>query len=70
MKIDISINNHGFKRSGGLLLGIKIDYPVSIYDMEAFANNHTYTSVRITIGLILISVTLHVNYNYKKTQMI
>lgn len=70
MKFDISINSHGFKRAGGLLLGIKIDYPASIYDTEAFANNHTYKTVRVTFGLIFISVTLHVNYNYKKTQMI
>jgi len=55
------------KKAGGLLLGIRLHFPVSIYDSEAFASKHTYTCLRLTLGLLVISINLDIKYNYIKT---
>lgn len=55
------------KKAGGLLLGIRLHFPTSIYDTKAFASNHTYTSLRLTFGLIVCSINVDIKYNYKKT---
>jgi len=55
------------KKAGGLLLGIRLHFPTSIYDSEAFASRHTYTSSLLTFGLIVCSINLDIKYNYIKT---
>jgi hypothetical protein len=55
------------RRAGGLFLGIRVDFPTSIYDGEAFANNHIYRCVKITLGFIAFSVTINIKYNYVRT---
>ena len=54
------------KNGGGLFVGIRFQFPVSIYDSEAFASKHTYTCLRLTLGLLVISINVEVKYNYIK----
>ena len=55
------------KKAGGLFFGIRLDFPTGIYDTKAFASNHTYTSLRLTFGLIVCSINVDIKYNYIKT---
>ena len=63
----IKIESHGFKKFGGIFLGLRIEYPHSIYDMEAFSKRHTYKTMGISLGLILFSIKISFNYDVKKT---
>ena len=58
------------RKAGGLFLGIQLHFPASIYDTEAFVNNHIYTATKLKLGFCLFSIVIMVKYNYKKTGMI
>ena len=55
------------KKAGGLLLGIRLNFPTSIYDTKAFGSNQTYTSLYLTFELIVFSINVDIKYNYIKT---
>lgn len=56
------------RKAGGLFLGIRVDFPVAIYDSESDdASRHTYTLLRFTIGLIVCSIKVDIKYYYRKT---
>ena len=50
------------RKAGGLFLGIRVDFPVAIYDSESY-----YTLLRFTIGLIVCSIKVDIKYYYRKT---
>jgi len=52
------------RNGGGLFLGIRLQFPVTNYDSEAFASNHTYSCLRLTLGLLVFSINVDVKYNY------
>jgi hypothetical protein len=54
------------RKDGGLFFGIRFQFPVTNYDSEAFASNHTYTCLRLTLGLIVFSIKVDIKYNYIK----
>jgi hypothetical protein len=54
------------RNDGGLFVGIRFQLPVSIYDSEALASKHTYTCLRLTLGLLVFSINVEVKYNYIK----
>ena len=54
------------RNGGGLFLGIRLQFPVTNYDSEAFASNHTYSCLRLTLGLLVFSINVEVKYNYIK----
>ena len=54
------------RKAGGLFFGIRVCFPTSIYDGEAFASKHTYTLLRLTFGLIVCSLKIDIKYNYIK----
>lgn len=51
------------RKDGGLFFGCRLDFPCSIYDADAFASKHTYTDIRLTLGLIAFSVKVHIKSN-------
>ena len=55
------------RKAGGLFFGIRVDFPVAIYDSESYASKHTYTLLRFTIGLIVYSIKVDIKYYYRKT---
>lgn len=55
------------RKAGGLFFGIRVDFPVAIYDSESDASRHTYTCLRLTFGLIVCSVKVDIKYYYRKT---
>ena len=50
------------RKAGGLFFGIRVDFPVAIYDSESY-----YTLLRFTIGLIVCSIKVDIKYYYRKT---
>jgi hypothetical protein len=54
------------KNGGGLFVGIRFQFPKIIYDIEAFASKHTYSCLRLTLGLIVCSIKVDIKYNYIK----
>jgi len=54
------------RNGGGLFVGIRFQFPVSIYDSEAFASKHSYTCLRLTLGLLVFTINVDVKYNYIK----
>lgn len=54
------------RKAGGLFLGIRVNFPVAIYDSESYASKHTYTLLRLTFGLIVCSLKIDIKYNYIK----
>lgn len=64
--LDIHTNYH-CKKAGGLFLGLRLHFPVRIYDSEAFANKHTYSDIKLTVGLLVCSIEFNIKYNYRKT---
>jgi hypothetical protein len=53
------------RNGGGLFVGIRFQFPVTNYDSEAFASNHTYSCLRLTLGLLVFSINVELKYNYK-----
>ena len=51
------------RNGGGLFLGIRLQFPKIIYDIEAFASKHTYTCLRLTLGLLVFSINVDIKYN-------
>jgi hypothetical protein len=54
------------RNGGGLFVGIRFQFPVTNYDSEAFASKHTYSCLRLTLGLLVFSINVDVKYNYIK----
>ncbi len=54
-----------YRNGGGLFLGIKLQFPKIIYDIEAI-DKHTYACLRLTLGLLVFSINVDVKYNYSK----
>jgi hypothetical protein len=54
------------RNGGGLFVGIRFQFPVTNYDSEAFASKHTYSCLRLTLGLLVFSINVEVKYNYIK----
>ncbi len=54
------------RNGGGLFVGIRFQFPVTNYDSEAYASNHTYSCLRLTLGLLVFSINVEVKYNYAK----
>jgi len=50
------------RNGGGLFLGIKLQFPKIIYDIEAI-DKHTYACLRLTLGLLMFSINVDVKYN-------
>jgi len=55
-----------YRNGGGLFVGIRFQFPVTNYDSEAFASKHTYSCLRLTLGLLVFSINVDVKYNYIK----
>ena len=53
------------RNGGGLFLGIRLQFPKIIYDIEAI-DKHTYACLRLTLGLLVFSINVEVKYNYIK----
>jgi hypothetical protein len=62
MKINFDYNYHG-RKSGGIFLGFRLHFPVSLCD----DNDHTrsWRNISLQIGLILVTVYIHFNYAFK-----
>jgi hypothetical protein len=54
------------RNGGGLFVGIRFQFPVTNYDSEAFASKHTYSCLRLTLGLLVFSINVELKYNYIK----
>lgn len=54
------------RKAGGLFVGMRFQFPARIYDSEAFADKHTYTCLRLTLGLLVFSINVELKYNYAK----
>jgi len=53
------------RNRGGLFLGIRLQFPNIIYDIEA-VDRHTSTCLRLTLGLLVFSINVEIKYNYAK----
>lgn len=53
MKLRVSVNWHGFKRAGGLMLGAGLCYPLR-------GLNERFMS--IAIHLVVVTVRIHIKY--------
>lgn len=62
MKINCSGSYHA-RKSGGLFLGIRAHFPITLCD----DNNHNYIwrNVSLNIGLIVYTVNIEINYAHK-----
>lgn len=52
-----------FRNAGGLFLGLRIDFPVQIYDGEVL-RQYTLTKLfRLTLGMIVCSINIDIKYD-------
>lgn len=75
MRIDINKDRGLFyriaRRKGGLFLGFRIHFPVSVWDgmdepeIDHKATNTMYQSIWVNIGLLIWEVGFHIDYNIK-----
>lgn len=59
---------HGFRKAGGLFLGLRINYPISIHDgpqKGEVTTNTTFTSMTIHIGILVVTLSFTLNWNVK-----
>lgn len=56
-----------FRNAGGLFLGLRIDFPVQIYNGEAFAAKYAYKLFRLTLGMVVCGINIDIKYDYVKT---
>lgn len=56
--LTLSTNWHCKKR-GGLFLGLHIEFPKTIFDTI-----YIYQTLSLTLGLLLFSIKLNINYNH------
>lgn len=51
------------RKGGGLFLGVRLDFPCYIFDMER--NSH-YTLIKLKIGLLLFTLNIDIMHSHKK----
>lgn len=66
MKFEIESKWH-CRNNGGLFLGIRYNFPVTICDDEH--TNKVYQCVTLTFGMIFFSINISINYNYRNAQL-
>lgn len=62
---------HGFRKAGGLFFGLKINYPISVYDGPEKGGGTTetkFTSMVIHLGLGVATVSFELKWNIKPIQ--
>jgi hypothetical protein len=54
------------RNGGGLFVGFRFLFPVKMYVCDAFASADTYTCLRLTLGLLVVTLNVEIKYNYSK----
>ena len=62
MKIDCNFVLHGTQLGGGLFMGIKLEYPVSIYDEQI---NETYKLSTLHFGFLIFTLKISVTHGHE-----
>lgn len=62
MRLGVTLQRHGFRRAGGVMLGIRVHYPISVH---ADNLSHKWTALHVDLGLVLWTISLNVDYRFE-----
>lgn len=52
------------RNGGGLFVGIRFQFPKRNCEIDPFIMNYSFTSLHLTLGLLVFSINVDVKYNY------